>query len=103
MPLTLWRSLDLRANGFELEPEITAKLLKRGMRIYEVPISYAARSRQEGKKLTWRDGLRAVGTLTRIRMEGERRRVAGGAEVVALRAPDSHAAAYRSAEAESGR
>ena len=68
MPVELWRTLDLRANGFELEPEVTAKLLKRGNRIYEVPISYTARSRTEGKKLTWVDGLRAVWTLTRIRL-----------------------------------
>jgi glycosyltransferase involved in cell wall biosynthesis len=68
MPLKIWRSLDLRSNGFELEPEITAKLLKRGHRIFEVPITYAARSRAEGKKLTWRDGVRAAWTLTRIRL-----------------------------------
>jgi glycosyltransferase involved in cell wall biosynthesis len=52
MPLEIWRQLDLRSNGFEIEPEITAKLLRRGYRIFEVPISYAARSRAEGKKLT---------------------------------------------------
>jgi glycosyltransferase involved in cell wall biosynthesis len=68
MPLELWRSLDLRCNGFDIEPEITAKLLKRGHRIFEVPISYAARSRAEGKKLTWHDGVKALWTLTRIRV-----------------------------------
>jgi dolichol-phosphate hexosyltransferase len=80
MPLTIWRSLDLRSNGFELEPEITAKLLKRGHRIFEVPITYAARSRAEGKKLTWRDGVRAAWTLTRIRLlpDERTRRTAGG-------------------------
>jgi len=67
MPLETWRSLGLRSNGFELEPEITAKLLRQGHRIYEVPISYAARSREEGKKLTWLDGLRALWTLSRLR------------------------------------
>jgi glycosyltransferase involved in cell wall biosynthesis len=67
MSLETWRSLDLRANGFELEPEITAKLVRRGHRIYEVPISYAARSREEGKQLTWKDGLKAIWTLTRLR------------------------------------
>jgi dolichol-phosphate hexosyltransferase len=87
MPLTLWRSLDLRSSGFEIEPEITAKLLKRRFRIYEVPISYAARSRTEGKKLTWRDGLHAVATLTRIRVAPDRPRAAVGAEVVSLPAP----------------
>jgi glycosyltransferase involved in cell wall biosynthesis len=60
-------SLDLQARGFELEPEITAKLLRSGHRIYEVPISYAARSRAEGKKLTAMDGVRAVGVLARYR------------------------------------
>jgi len=67
MPLETWRSLGLRSNGFELEPEITAKLLLQGHRIFEVPISYAARSREEGKKLTWLDGLRALWTLSRLR------------------------------------
>ena len=69
MPLVLWRSLDLRSVGFEIEPEITAKLLRRGIRPYEVPISYAARSREEGKKLTWQDGVRALWTLSRLRLE----------------------------------
>lgn len=68
MSLETWRSLDLRANGFELEPETTAKLLRRGHRIYEVPISYTARSREEGKKLTWKDGLKAIWTLARLRI-----------------------------------
>jgi glycosyltransferase involved in cell wall biosynthesis len=68
MSLETWRSLDLRADGFELEPEITAKLLRRGHRIYEVPISYTARSREEGKKLTWKDGVKAIWTLTRLRV-----------------------------------
>lgn len=70
LPLELWRKLDLRANGFELEPEVTAKLLRLGYRIYEVPISYTARGREEGKKLTWRDGLRALLTILRIRFTG---------------------------------
>ena len=68
MPLSVWRSLDLRSDGFDIEPEITAKLLKSGRRIYEVPISYAARGRVEGKKLTWRDGVTALWTLSRIRV-----------------------------------
>ena len=68
MPLSTWRSLDLQANGFDIEPEITAKLLRAGHRIYEVPISYAARTREEGKKLTWQDGVKAVWTLGRIRL-----------------------------------
>ena len=68
MPLDLWRSLDLRSDGFSIEPEITAKLLRSGYRIYEVPISYAARSREEGKKLTWQDGVKALWTLSRLRL-----------------------------------
>lgn len=68
LPTALWRSLDLHAQGFGLEPEITAKLLHRGIRPYEVPVSYAARGRADGKKLTWRDGLRALGILARERV-----------------------------------
>ncbi|HSD01618.1 MAG TPA: glycosyltransferase family 2 protein [Gaiellales bacterium] len=72
MPLRVWRSLDLRSDGFDIEPEITAKLLRSGHRIYEVPISYAARGRVEGKKLTWRDGVTALWTLSRIRVAPSR-------------------------------
>ena len=64
----LFRSLDLREPGFGLEPEITARLLKRGIRIYEVPVQYRARTRGEGKKLTARDGLYVVRTLLRCRI-----------------------------------
>ena len=67
MPLEVARSLDLRARGFELEPEITAKLLRLGHRIFEVPVTYTARSREEGKKLTAMDGVKAVLTLLRYR------------------------------------
>ena len=74
MPLSVWRSLDLQSDGFDIEPEITAKLLKSGHRIYEVPISYAARGRVEGKKLTWRDGVIALWTLWRIRIAPRRAR-----------------------------
>ena len=74
MPLSVWRSLDLRSDRFDIEPEITAKLLKSGHRIYEVPISYAARGRVEGKKLTWRDGVAALWTLSRIRVAPGRAR-----------------------------
>jgi glycosyltransferase involved in cell wall biosynthesis len=72
MPLDLARSLDLRANGFELEPEITAKLLRLGHRIFEVPVTYTARSREEGKKLTAMDGVKAVITLVRYRFWNRR-------------------------------
>ena len=57
----------LRAKKFELEPELTAKILKRGYRIYEVPISYDGREYTDGKKITWRDGPDAAWTLLRYR------------------------------------
>jgi glycosyltransferase involved in cell wall biosynthesis len=68
MSTELFRSLELRAGGFAIEAEITARLLRRGVRIYEVPITYTARTRQEGKKLTAVDGLRVVRTLLRCRV-----------------------------------
>ena len=68
MPLEVYRSLGVRSAGFGMEAEITGKLLKRGIRPYEVPIRYRARSRAEGKKLTWRDGVEAIWILSRIRL-----------------------------------
>jgi glycosyltransferase involved in cell wall biosynthesis len=59
--------LTLRSKRFEIEPELTAKLLKLGVRIYEVPISYAGREFDEGKKITWRDGFSALWTLVKYR------------------------------------
>jgi len=70
LPLPLYRQLDVRAAGFGMEAEVTGKLLRRGVRPYEVPISYRARSREEGKKLTWRDGVEALWILLRIRLLG---------------------------------
>jgi len=67
MPLAMYRGLDVQAAGFGMEAEITGKLLRRGVRPYEVPISYKARSREEGKKLTWKDGVEAIWILARIR------------------------------------
>jgi glycosyltransferase involved in cell wall biosynthesis len=67
MPTALYRQLDIRQTGFGMEAEVTGKLLRRGVRPYEVPISYKARSREAGKKLTWRDGVAAVGILFRER------------------------------------
>jgi hypothetical protein len=64
----LFRSLGLRERGFAIEAEITARLLTRGVRIYEVPVVYRARSREEGKKLTALDGLRVIRTLLRCRI-----------------------------------
>ncbi len=61
------RSFQLRSERWGFDPEITARILKRGHRIYEVPISYAGREYREGKKITWRDGLVVAGTLLRYR------------------------------------
>jgi glycosyltransferase involved in cell wall biosynthesis len=60
--------LDLRARGWGFDPEITAQILKRGYRIYEVPISYTGREFEEGKKISWRDGLTVLWTLIRCRL-----------------------------------
>jgi glycosyltransferase involved in cell wall biosynthesis len=62
-------ALDVRADRFDFEPEITAKLLRRGHRIYEVPVTYAGRGEAEGRKFTWRDGLAAGWTLLRLRFQ----------------------------------
>jgi len=59
--------IRLRSNRFEFEPEITAKVARRGYRIFEVPISYNSRSYQEGKKITWIDGVKALWALFRYR------------------------------------
>lgn len=61
------RSLNLRAKRFDLEPEVTAKLLKRGYKIVEVPIKYSARGFERGKKITWRDGVKAALYLLKYR------------------------------------
>lgn len=64
----LIRSLDLVSDDFRFEPEVTAKILRMpGIRLYEVPISYYGRTVAEGKKITWRDGYKAVGALVRFR------------------------------------
>jgi len=61
------KELELRSMRFEIEVEMTAKVLKSGKRIYEVPISYAGREFHEGKKITWRDGITALAKLIRYR------------------------------------
>jgi len=61
------QAIPIECNRFNFEPEITAKLLKRGLRIVEVPIAYSGRSFSEGKKITWRDGFSAVWTLIKYR------------------------------------
>ena len=71
--LDVLRSLDLRENSFGLEPEITGKVCRRKLRIYELPISYYGRTHDEGKKITWRDGFRAIWVLVRVRLSDDRR------------------------------
>lgn len=64
----LLESIRLRSDRFGFEPEVTAKVLRTGERIYEVPISYAGREPEEGKKITWRDGMEALWILLRCRV-----------------------------------
>lgn len=61
------RSFALESNGFGIEPELTAKIFKRGFRVYEVPITYDGRGYEEGKKITWRDGVVALWVLLKYR------------------------------------
>lgn len=71
MRADLWRQLRLAGDRFDVEPQITARVLRLGYRIHEVPIRYYARGREEGKKLTWRDGVRAMTTLASLRLRSE--------------------------------
>ena len=59
--------MNLTSNGFGIEPEMTAKIFKRGFRVYEIPISYDGRSYEEGKKISWKDGVVAIWVLLRFR------------------------------------
>jgi hypothetical protein len=68
MPTSLYRELAIRSNGFGMEAELTGKLLRRGVRPHEIPISYQARTRAEGKKITWVDGVEALIILVRERL-----------------------------------
>jgi hypothetical protein len=74
IPAELYRQLGIRSAGFGMEAEITGKLLRRGIRPYEVPISYKARTREAGKKLTPRDGIEALWILLRERFTPPRLR-----------------------------
>jgi glycosyltransferase involved in cell wall biosynthesis len=67
MRVEVLRSFTLRSDGFGIEPEITAKIFKRGYRVYEVPITYDGRGYDEGKKITWRDGVVALWVLLKYR------------------------------------
>lgn len=64
-------AIEIESDGFDFEPEITAKVLRRGHRIYEVPISYTGRDLEEGRKFSWRDGVRALWTLVRYRWRNQ--------------------------------
>jgi len=70
-PIGHWRKVDLKSNGFGIEAELTGKLLTMKERIFEVPISYRARGREEGKKIQWTDGVAALWILLRIRLRGK--------------------------------
>jgi glycosyltransferase involved in cell wall biosynthesis len=67
MRVDVLRSMTLRSNGFGIEPELTAKIFKRGYRVYEIPITYAGRGYEEGKKITWVAGLVALWVLIKYR------------------------------------
>jgi glycosyltransferase involved in cell wall biosynthesis len=67
MRIEVLRSMTLRSDGFGIEPELTAKIFKRHYRVYEVPITYDGRGYEEGKKITWRDGLVALWVLIKYR------------------------------------
>jgi glycosyltransferase involved in cell wall biosynthesis len=67
IPAPLIKSIPLRANRFDFEPEITAKILKRGIKIMEIPISYHGREFNEGKKISWKDGFAAIWALLKYR------------------------------------
>jgi len=67
MRVEVLRSFKLESNGFGIEPEITAKIFKRGYRVYEIPITYAGRNYDEGKKITWTAGFGALWVLLKFR------------------------------------
>ena len=73
MRVDVARSLALSADRFDIEPEITAKLLRNGHRIAELPVRFSPRSRSAGKKIGWKDGLIAIGTLLRCRLSRRKR------------------------------
>jgi hypothetical protein len=62
------KKINIKSNRFAFEPEITAKVARGGWRVYEVGISYAGRSYAEGKKITWKDGVKAIAAIIRFRL-----------------------------------
>jgi glycosyltransferase involved in cell wall biosynthesis len=85
MPLDLFRRFELRENGFGLDTEITALILQHGIRPFEVPVSYHSRSHDEGKKITYVDGVECLQVLARVRFRRRRQRQL--AEAAAAPAP----------------
>ena len=73
----LWRRLCLSGERFDIEPDITARILRLGYRIHEVPVHYYARGREEGKKLTWHDGVKALRCLVQRRLSSDARLFGG--------------------------
>jgi glycosyltransferase involved in cell wall biosynthesis len=69
----LWRRLNMKGTGFDGDVDITARVLRLGYRIHEVPVHYYARAREEGKKLTWKDGVHAIATLLKVRLSSHAR------------------------------
>jgi len=64
------KDITIESRRFTVEPEVTAKLAKMPVRIYEVPIRYQGRKYSDGKKITWRDGLAAIGAIVKYRFVG---------------------------------
>jgi glycosyltransferase involved in cell wall biosynthesis len=93
-PLEAALAMDLEARGFEIDPEITAKLLRMGYRIHEVPVEYVARSREEGKKIKPKDGVKALGVLLRNRLWHPTRT----AETIAATTRTAHVVGHGTAE-----
>ena len=73
LPVALFAEMALSENGFGLDTEITAKLLKLGIRPFEVPVSYYSRSADQGKKITWHDGVKCLQVMARIKWPSSRR------------------------------
>ena len=79
VPAASMKELSLNEIGFGLDTEMTALLLLRGVRPYEVPVSYYSRSHAEGKKITWRDAIKCIWILFRIRLQASSSRISASA------------------------
>jgi glycosyl transferase family 2 len=103
VPVDTFRSLNLTERGFGLDTEVTAKLLKLGVRPFEVPVTYCSRSTAEGKKITWQDGVKSLQVLARVRVRS-RARLRGAQETITRRMDQATSApgAAKSARESSG-